>query len=306
MLSGIYVTCLLNRKNMAEKIFRTLSTIEFLVEVLFEGFGNPFKKIRVNNNKLLLILANGPSLKNKLSEIKDNIETYINYEYSVINDFVHNDLFSILKPLHYTLSDPMFFRDTPQKERGLSVMKALSEKVNWDMYLYINNEFKNSEYLNIIKNNPHIHIICYHHPKYQGVAKCRNYIFSKGLANGEYSTVVSNSIYIAITEGYKNIQLYGVDHTFFEGLTVNDQNIPCYIYKHSFDDSAELKPIRFTYNYSREYMDMTMFLYEKYDVFRGHKYLASYAKYMGANVINCTPNSLIDTYIRQKYNNESI
>jgi len=55
----------------------------------------------------------------------------------------------------------------------------------------------------------------------------RRWMFRKGLANGEYGTVVQNAIYIATHLGYKRVHLYGVDHNFFDGLYMDDDNVLC-------------------------------------------------------------------------------
>ena len=276
-----------------------IKTICFFINLLFDGLSNPFKKVSVDTSKKMMILANGPSLNTLLEKISEDIQKYSQYEYSVVNDFVHNDLFEVLKPKHYTLSDPMFFRETPQKEKGVGILKALEKKVDWDMYLYIRKGFRKSSFLEGVRRNKHIHIICYHHPKYEGWRKLTNWIYKRGWGNGEYSTVVLNSLYVSLTEGFKDIELYGVDHSFFTGLTVDNNNVPCYIVSHFYDNNTELKPIANVYDFKKEHLSMAEFLLEKYDIFSGHEIMSAYAKYMDARVVNCTKNSLIDAYPRK-------
>lgn len=285
---------------ISRKIYYCIQTFEYLVNVLLDGFNNPYKGLKLDKTKRLLCVANGPSAKELYSDIKNNFAQYKNCEFSVVNDFVNDDLFEIIKPLHYTISDPMFFMDTVKKQQGVKVLNALNKKVKWDMYLNVSCYWKKSSFLDIVKCNPQIHIVYFHQCRYDGIPHFTNYFYKKGWGNGEYGTVILNALYAAISEGYKDIHLYGVDHTFFDGLTVNEDNIPCYIYKHSYDIAPELKPIRFTYNYSKEYMDMASYIYEKYDIFKGHKIMAAYAKSVNCNVLNCTKNSLIDAYPRLK------
>lgn len=280
-------------------IINIIAFIKYIVGITIQGWNNPFKNVVVDEGKKILVLANGPSLKELLNEINKDIEAYKKFEYSVINDFVHNELFVKLRPKHYTLSDPMFFKNTPQKERGDSVVKALYEKVNWDMYLYVPYHAKECENVRMLGNNSFIHIIIYHDVRYAAYDSCLNWFYKRGLGNGEYGTVILNSIYIALTEGFKNIELYGVDHTFFEGLSVDENNVPCYIYKHSHDSDSQVKPILNVYDFSKKYMTMSEFLYEKYEIFKGHGVMSRYADYMGANILNCTKCSLIDTYPRK-------
>ena len=267
---------------------------------MFEGMGNPFRGVKLPTEKKLLVLANGPSLKDVIPLIRDNMEKYQNYEYSVINEFANFDVFTIIRPKQYTLSDPMFFMDTIQKERGDRVIDSLKNKVSWDMYLYINSYWRKSDRIKYLMDNENIHIVFYHSFQYDGIPSIRNFLFKRGWANGEYSTVILNAIYANLMVGFRDVELYGVDHTFFEGLTVNNDNIPCYIYRHSFDDNCDLKPILFTSNFSKQYMDMPSYVWEKFDVFRGHKIMNDFANYIGATIVNCTRNSLIDAYPRKK------
>lgn len=280
---------------------KILKTILFFIELSLSGFNNPFRDDKIAPKKKLLILANGPSLKYTLKSIQDNIKDYQESEFSVVNDFVHEELFQILKPKYYTLSDPMFFTSRSKlHDKGLKVMHSLAEKVHWDMNLYVRTDYADSEYLGVVMKNPYIHIVYYYGKKYNGLDFIRNWIFKNGWGNGEYSTVILNSIYCAITMGFKHIELYGVDHTFFDGLSVNDDNIPCYIYRHSYDNEMMSKPIMWSYDHSREYMDMLTYLKEKVNVFTGHKIMSEYAKYMGCRILNCTVGSLIDAYPRKK------
>lgn len=287
---------------MSRIILQILFSLRYIIKILLEGGNNPFNKVKISSNRQLIIMANGPSLRQFEKKLKENLARYCDYDFFALNDFVNSDFFTELKPLHYVLSDPMFFLPTRQKERGLKVMYSLTNKVTWKMYFYVRRDYSNSEYLNIIKKNPYIQIVYYHSTNYpnKGISSWRNYFYKIGWGNGEFSTVVLNAIYVGITLKYRDIKLYGVDHTFFNGLCVNDENILCYKYEHSFDDKVVLKPMSYHYDESRDYKDMCYFLNEMLAIFQGHKYMAYYAQYMGVNILNCTECSLIDVYPRLK------
>ena len=268
----------------------------------FEGRTH-FKRMQVLPDRKLHVLANGPSLgpfleKMDSSPLVDNCCDYI-----AINDFITDERCLKIKPKYYVLSDPMFLYDTKQRERGVRVINALIEKVNWDMILFVRFNTKDSPFLPLLAKNKCIKIEHYHsfdYPIFSELHGLRRYVFKHGLGNGEFSTVALNAIYIGITIGYKQIYLQGVDHTFFNGLMVNDDNIPCYAYKHSFDKSEVVKPIAWHYDDTREYKDMPYFLFETFRIFKGHWIMADYAKYVGTKILNCTKGSLIDAYPRIK------
>ena len=282
------------------KLGKYLLILLYLIRLIKEGLWNPYKKIKLDT-KLVRILANGPSLKEFLSN-------YDNYkddrcEYFVMNDFVNDKLFKVMRPRFYVLSDPMFFFETKRKERGIGVIKSLRDNVNWHMYLFVSIVYKKSEYLKLLQDNRNIAIVYYHEagfPQYDGIEKERNYFYSKGFGNGEYGTVVLHAIYVAITLHAEKVELYRVDHSYFTGLCVNEDNIPCYEYKNSFVEDVELKPIEYHYNNKRAYYDMALYVLSIGKIFRGHLYMASYADYMGTSILNCTKGSLIDAYPRNK------
>lgn len=288
-------------------LIKFLLTIQFFYKLLFrEDWSNPFKSLHPDTGKKLKVLANGPSLKQFMNE-ELSCGVRENCEYFGMNSVSTSDAFTVLKPAHYVVSDSIFFHDTAHgKQRGLSSMQALAEKVDWEMTLYIPWRYRKMEYVKIVEQNPHIRIIHFHSRRYEGLDSIRNWVFRAGLGNGEYSTVLLNALYVAITLGYKDIELYGADHSFFNNLFVTDNNILCYRYEHFDSQETEVKPMIWHHSPDRDYFNMTLFLEEKYTVFRGHEIMASYAEYMGAHILNCTPGSLLDVYDRKASGEEEV
>lgn len=272
------------------------------IVIIQEGGNNPFKSIDVDRRKKMKILANGPSLRKTIDDYKENKKKYDDCEFFCMNDMVSDDVFPIMKPRFYVLSDPKFFYETLNKESGLRVMNGLKDRVSWPMYLFVSYKKRNSDYLKIVKHNPNIKIVFYHKPKFPvnlGMEKIRNYIFSKGWGNGEYGTVLLHAIYISITMKIDNIELYGADHTYFDCLCVDDNNRPCIKYSHSYAE-AELVPILDHDGSEVRYKDMDIYISQIAQIFRGHKIMSSYAKYQGVSILNCTNGSMIDVYQRIK------
>lgn len=268
--------------------------------VLMEGGGNPFRHVSVETKRKMLILANGPSLKSFIQDYERNRKFCEECDFFGMNDLVNDDVFLDLKPKYYVLSDPKFFYETLKKESGLSVMYGLRDRVTWPMYLFVSKKKEKSEYLKIVKDNSNITIVFYHKPKFPvnlGLEKIRNFVFSKGWGNGEYGTVLLHAIYISITMGVKKIELYGADHTYFDSLCIDENNRPCIKYSHSYGE-AELVPILDHDGSEVKYKDMDTYIYQIAQIFRGHKLMASYAKYKGVDIVNRTKGSMIDVYKR--------
>lgn len=285
-------------------IINGLFTVKYIIKLgLNEGYFNPFKKLSSPKLNPAYILANGPSLKDFLSETDNDPQKYANVDFFVVNDFAVGDYFSKLKPRYYTLSDPLFFVETIYSERGRNTIKALAEKVFWDMTLFIPINFNNSEFLNPIYDNNNITIVPYHRIEYRGTEKFRNWFYRHGLGNGEFSTVALNALYAALMCGYKKIYLYGIDHTFFNNIVVSDKNELCYKESHFYGEDASLRPML---NHHVGIVDpiptfkMSEFLQEKLRIFTGHEIMNRFANSIGAEIINCTPESMVDAYKRHK------
>ena len=208
----------------------------YVLHSLFEGRTH-FRKLQVLPDRKLHILANGPSLGKFLDNIDSDPLVDEHCDYVAVNDFITDERCLKIKPRYYVLSDPMFlYKTTLYTERGMRVMNALSDNVDLDMTLFVRFNTKDSDFLPILIKNKHIQIEHYHSyqfPLYFNTPGVRRWLYKHGMGNGEYSTVALNALYAGITMGYKQIYLQGVDHTFFDGLIVNDDNIPCNIYKHS-------------------------------------------------------------------------
>ena len=268
-----------------------------------EDLRNPFKEWQGDKDKPIYVLANGPSLREFLEDIEEKWDKYKNAEFFVVNDFVHDSRFTLIKPRYCVMSDPLFFEDTIYSERGHKAMNALAEKVSWQMILFIPSLQKESTYLDPVRQNPNIKIVTFHAiPYYSGLESLRHYFYKKGLGNGEFGTVALNALYAALMLGYKTLYVYGIDHTFFNDIAVNDENVLCFKDKHFYEEETVLRPMICHYpGMDNKPYTMAQFVAEKALIFKGHLIMEKFAKAIGATIINCTPNSLVDAYERKLY-----
>lgn len=266
-----------------------------------EDLKNPFKEWQGEKEKPIYVLANGPSLRDFLEGVEVKWDKYKNAEFFVVNDFVHDSRFTFIKPKYCVMSDPLFFVDTIYSERGHNAMSVLADKVSWSMILFIPSLQKESTYLDPVRRNPNIRIVTFHYTPYSGLESLRHYFYKRGLGNGEFGTVVLNALYIALVLGYKAIYVCGIDHTFFNNITVNDENVLCFKDKHFYKEETQLRPMICHYSgMSNKPYTMAQFIDEKALIFKGHLIMEKFAKAIGATIINCTPNSLVDAYERKR------
>ena len=286
-------------KSLKKNLENCLGTLEYFVMMIFyENFHNYIRKFKNANKKgKIVILANGPSLKDVLLKIEFDDECK-DSDLCVVNYFANDDLFEILKPQYYVLSDPQFLANNCFKERVLVFYETLNRKVNWKLNLCIPYSFR-KQITNYIHND-NINIVYFHSIVYKGFSNIRNYLFKIGLGCADYGTVVHHCIYIAINLGYKEINLYGVDHTYFDGLCVNEKNQVCRRVTHYYDEEEPvIKPLCHNYTGKLVPYNMSFFLYDHMRIFQGHEIINEYAKYRSVVIYNRTKGSMIDAYLRK-------
>lgn len=291
---------------LTEKIIKAIqacfdTTIYFLTMAVKEDFRNHVGKAGANNmhlSKRLAILGNGPSLKEQLPKLIEQ-RAWQEADMMAVNFFALSEEFSIVKPKYYVISDPMFFRKAGRSERIDNLYKALA-KVDWQMTLYV--QFYNPEhfdYATAIGNNPNIRIVKFHSTVFHGFRSVEFWCYRHGLGSGNWGTVVQNGILTGIQIGYRTIELYGVDHTLLDGLTVDDQNRLCRIKSHYYDSApTAAEPIYYNATNPPRPYTMAEYLAETAELFRGHEVLRDFAAEQGVRIINRTAGSLIDAYER--------
>ncbi len=244
----------------------------------------------------MAVLGNGPSLKGELEEL---LRDPAARDFMAVNFFAEDERFMVLRPAYYVLSDPMFFRLTSLRGRIEQFYRTLNERVTWPMNLYV--QYYNPEHFDYRAHltNPLIRIVRFHTITYYGFRAVRHWLFNHGLGSGNFGTVVQVGELIALQLGYRRVELYGVDHTLLEGLTVDGENRLCRADRHFYDDDTtpHLKPMM--QKVPEVPYTMAVYLQEVADLFRGHELLRDYADSLGAEIVNCTRSSMIDAYRRR-------
>jgi hypothetical protein len=273
----------------------------FLYLFIYEGLKDYIKATGPNNmcaSKKLVLLGNGPSISMDLENWKTK-ENFINADVLAVNYFCQYKSFIEIQPKYYVLSDPTFFDEQGDlKDKVNNMYETLNKNVSWTMFLYIRYYgLKRINWKTKITNK-NIKVIPFHSKKYSGNESLRNWVFNRGLGNGQYGTVILNGEYIGLHLGYKELYLYGVDHNFFDSLCIDNHNQVCNITAHFYDDKPILKPITYYYFGKETMYTVYEYLKEKATVFYGHEVMKKYADYCQAKIYNCTKNSLIDAYER--------
>lgn len=250
------------------------------------------------------VLVNGPSLKKTLEKY-DEGSLVITNDSIMVNLAALDFHFWKIKPKHMCFADAMFYRDYPPKKDAIREnFRLLNANVDWDLniytcYRYAKEHDKFVKYSEI--KNPHIHIIRMNrlacdewHPRFW------NKLLSSGYFMPLVGSVGNVALHVALLSGYKNIELYGVDHNQFLEFSVNDDNQLCSLDSHFYDNSNKIKanPVISTWNSTERQRRISEYMYTMFVMFKGHEIHAKWAQEIGAHILNCTPNSMIDSFDR--------
>ena len=283
-------------KSAASFLKQTFGFASFLAHLLWRTRGDLRNPIRRACSGKLAVLANGPSLKDVLPRLAT--DEFKDTDFIAMNFFGLSDVFSRVKPRHYCLADPMFIQRNHNYGRVMGLFDALNKRVDWEMNLYIPAHWRNRFPAFSGLHNSHIHVVPLNTTEYGGYEIFRRYFYRRGLSMPVVDTVALMAIYVGINSGYGEVDLYGVDHTFFDSLTVNSKNQLCRRETHFYDkDKADLKPV--LRNDNSMIYRMSDYLESIMKMFKGHDLMAAYAASQGVRVVNCTECSMIDSYERK-------
>lgn len=285
-------------RNIVDSIASTESFLLYLAEIaVLDTFKNYIKEKPQTKN--MLVLANGPSLKQSLEDIIGN-KAYLDNDVITVNFMVNDDSFYVMKPKYHVISDYTLFHDlTDNEERVEDFFNNINHRVDWDLTIFIAYSlWKNKEWRSKFTNNK-LKLIPFHSveaPESTGAS----YLLSKmGLLGACYGSVLHHAIFVSMQMGYKVLEVYGADHTFFDGICVDEQNRVCRMITHYYDNSTEIKPIYHIYTGEKRPYKMSYFMSEYEKVFLGHDILRYIADKNCVDIINKTPISLIDSYKRK-------
>lgn len=282
-------------KNVIVESLRLFKCFISLNEFTF----NKFPDFDINKGKKCMVFGNGPSLKSLLKKYEEGKISLTN-DCFVVNLFPLNPMFYKIKPKYLFWSDYVFIQDTPGSTEKIRMMyDEMQDKVDWDLTIYLNAPWQKDnrrliEYSGL--TNPNIRFVCLNrkfcdilHPK------LRHRLYKTGYFMPTEGTVVNTAIYVAILQGFQEIELYGSELSMFKDLEVGDDNQLYIVQKHFYE--KDYRAIQTTDGGGKAYVHTYMGYMRA--MFYSHYLLRQFADYMGARVINCTPGSMIDVYERK-------
>lgn len=235
------------------------------------------------------VLGNGPSLKDDLDSGSVNME---GRDFFCVNLFCLSPFFYELKPRFYFIIDGIFLK--PDNERRKNKVQSLIDGLNcvdWDMFLVLSSGAISGSMLLKNLTNPHLKVIRVNSAEASGFTSFRHWVYRHRLGMPRCQTVLNFALCTAINLGYKNIYLFGADHTWTRDLIVDDNNIVRYGDRHVYNKDL---------TYSKKDKNFAQILSQFAKMFQAHYLLEQYSTTVGVKIWNCSSDSFLDAYERKK------
>jgi hypothetical protein len=242
----------------------------------------------IKNKNKVIVLGNGPSLKNdleKINEIKDD------YDFVCVNNFCSSPYYKSFKPSIYVFLDRYFFSEKTiikwikQREE---TFKIINNETTWKMQILLPANADISILKKQIKNK-NIEII-----KHMTIESNKTSLFNSGYFGPSQVNVLIYAVYFSIWAKYNSIEIYGADMDFYKNIEVDQRtNLKGRTTKHFNKKNDPIDPKNdFQFTMSEH---MKLFSY----AFKAHELLEDYANKKNFLILNKSSFSMIDAYKRE-------
>lgn len=235
------------------------------------------------------ILGNGPSLKTTLEKDRDFLQQL---ELIAVNLFSTTEEYKELKPKNYLLLDWSFMN--PDHSFGRRGLRGIIENTTWDLNLFVPDKMLKSTYFSSeLAQNPHIKPIAFNYTIVTGYKPFIYWLFKRNIGMPQCQNVLVATLFYALNMGFKEIYLFGADHSWHEMIKLDENNNLVVSDTHFYGQKDYDIAVRET-----SYMSQQLFSLHK--AFYGYEVLAGYARYLGVKVYNASVKSYVDVFQKVK------
>ncbi len=276
-------------KAVSDFIAKTADTAKGIAKIALMSRPVTIGRAADASDKPLIILANGPSLRQTIADHADLLATMPTL---AVNFAANSPEFALIKPNYYVLADPHFFRatDDPNVRRLIDNLSA----VTWPMRLFIDRRYR-SGFMAALSLPPDVTLETFNAVGVEGFKPFRRIAYRSRLAMPRPRNVLIPSIMLGIALGYRRIYICGADHSWMRDIRVTDDNEVVSGMNHFYkESSAEVQRSRNEYRGYRLHDIIKSY----YTAFRSYHLIRSYADSLGVTIINATPGSYIDAFTR--------
>ncbi|MGK9369139.1 6-hydroxymethylpterin diphosphokinase MptE-like protein [Melioribacter sp. Ez-97] len=275
----------------------TIQTFFSLAKViLLSKINTKITRIKIPK-KECIILANGPSLNKDLEIYKSKLN---NYSLFCVNFFALSELYHSIKPDFYILAAPEFWMkkttDFMNQQRN-RLTKALLEKTEWEMILFLPYRAAKSQLCMEVKKNKNIKIVFFNDTPVEGFSKLIFILFKYNLGIPRPHNVLIPTICLAINLGFKKILIAGADHSWHEEIKIDDSNFVTINHEHFYDKNEVRMPM---YKLDGKTYHIHDIFRKLYYAFKGYFILEKYSIYRKSSIVNISTKSYIDAFQRKK------
>lgn len=244
-------------------------------------------------NESCVILGNGPSLKESLNKNPNFFKTQ---ELFCVNHFAIASEFVELQPDNYVILDPNFFRGNidPNVPKTL---KSLIENTTWPMNLFLPQLAKGADFVKgIEEGNKKINICFYNYTIGRGFENFIFFLFRNNLSMPLCQNVLGAALFLSLNMKFKTVYLVGADHSWIEGISIDDNNSLNYKIPHFYKEEKN--------TFSRDQKTNKHLIADFFEAcvktFNSYYLLERYSKYCNSKIYNISEKSYIDAFERKK------
>ena len=252
--------------------------------------------------KRVLVLGNGPSLREMLEALAEHAKTSANgLSFWSVNNFVLTPEFERLKPNDHLLLDPTYWQPEVNVQfAGIpDKVREVLKRATWPIRIWIPMEAaKTPEWRRFEKEAPEtISIIYASTREYSAHYPGANWLYARSWLCPRLQNVVGGAVFYAIRAGVREIGVAGADHSWTRDLFVGDDNLVRYCDRpfNAPDAKAKLWPKLDGKGYNT-LGEVLGFLSKTLCC---HEHIQSFAVSQGCKIANLTPGSFIDAYPRE-------
>lgn len=274
---------------VSEFATQTGQTLKSIIKICLQSRPTAFKSMQTSDSSLI-ILGNGPSLRQTMAEYGDRLGQY---NLMAVNFAANTEEFLKLRPKYYVLADPHFMSDTTE----VNVAKLIDNinNIDWPMTVFVDRRFIKTA-RQVFHQSEKLRVEGFNAVGAEGFGAFERFVYKRSIAMPRPRNVLIAAVMIGISLGFKEIYLTGADHSWMRTITVTDENNVISALDHYYKDS-EKERIRTETAYRS--IPLHDIVFSLYTAFRSYHRIEAFAQRQGIDIYNSTPGSYIDAFRRR-------
>lgn len=253
-----------------------------------------------HHSEKMIVIGNGLSLVESVMKYRDVI---LENDRIAIDFFAISDMYELLKPNVYLLSNPVIF-DSPAdlKESIEALLKKIEQVTTWRIVFIVPLSAKDSTVVARLKSNKGFIVGFYSDNNQTSVPINQFEAWDRNLSCPHCFNGINIAAYLSLFWNYKETYMIGADLSFLETIRVDQEtNEICFVDEHC-DENTDIYESSMDYNSRKKMSDWKLheFIFAYSKMFECFACLRDYAGYKGLKVYNASEYSWINVFERKK------